>query len=177
MPHGNLATKEGELSDDPHAPPLAVLPGSDYADYWCTAVGLSSRGEVRRVEDFLAQYNLCLAPVSLMLKLSLYGGGGRLRSFKGRSHSNRVVYSVNGSPSSVRYTVLHASTSEIYCRFIAVLMYCKIFKQDPMFNVTCISINNNDRYTCKAISNCKVDNFYSSIENGGGGCASGAVVR
>ena len=75
MPHGNLATKEGELSDDPHAPPLAVLPGSDYADYWCTAVGLSSRGEVRRVEDFLAQYNLCLAPVSLMLKLSLYGEG------------------------------------------------------------------------------------------------------
>ena len=75
MPHGNLATKEGELSDDPHAPPLAVLQGSDYADYWCTAVGLSSRGEVRRVEDFLAQYNLCLAPVSFDVKIVTELGG------------------------------------------------------------------------------------------------------
>ena len=64
MPHGNLSTKEGALSDHPNAPGLIVQPGSTYTDFSTTSLGLASRGEQRRVEDFLAQFGLTLAPVS-----------------------------------------------------------------------------------------------------------------
>ena len=64
MPHGNLATKDGGLANHPNAPAIVVQPGSTYTDFSTTALGLSSRGEQRRVEDFLAHFALTLATVS-----------------------------------------------------------------------------------------------------------------
>ena len=64
MPPGNLQTKEGSSPQPTNLPPLIIQQGSDYIDFSCLAVGAGNRGELRRLEDFLAQYGYKLDPVS-----------------------------------------------------------------------------------------------------------------
>ena len=99
MPPGNLQTKEGSSAQPTNLPPLIIQQGSDYTDFACLAVGAGNRGELRRIEDFLAQYGYKLDPVSSfdLLIFHEWGDGspsqkirslrrisGRPRSFPGR---------------------------------------------------------------------------------------------
>ena len=49
----------------PHnPPPSSSYVGSNFTDYFCLAVGVENRGQLRRLEDYLADHGQTLLPVS-----------------------------------------------------------------------------------------------------------------
>ena len=106
MPHGNLATKEGGLTDHPDAPAILVQPGSTYTNFSTTALGFSSRGEKRRVEEFLAHFGLTLAPVSCFY-CQLVGQGGRLLTWQ---NGSSMMYEGSFTPIAIHHTVMYVSS-------------------------------------------------------------------
>ena len=70
MPHRSLVVTEGSLPDPASVPAIVVQPGSDFIDFHSMTFGVTNRGELRRLEDFLAPFGLSLAPVSTLCKIS-----------------------------------------------------------------------------------------------------------
>ena len=57
----NLTSQEGAQPINP--PPETSYVGSSFVDYSCISLGLENRGQLRRVEDYLADHNQTLLPV------------------------------------------------------------------------------------------------------------------
>ena len=57
----SLTSQEGTQPINP--PPKTSYVGSSFVDYSCIALGLENRGQLRRVEDYLADHNQTLLPV------------------------------------------------------------------------------------------------------------------
>ena len=57
----SLTSQEGAQPINP--PPETSYVGSSFVDHSCIALGLKDRGQLRRVEDYLADHNQTLLPV------------------------------------------------------------------------------------------------------------------
>ena len=57
----SLTSQEGALLINP--PPETSYLGSSFVDHSCIALGLENRGQLRRVEDYLADHNQMSLPV------------------------------------------------------------------------------------------------------------------
>ena len=72
----NIPTREESAIDPVNPPPMSQYKGSDYLDPMCVALGLDSRAELRRLQDYLADLDQSAHPVSET---------GRYRFITGRS--------------------------------------------------------------------------------------------
>ena len=72
----NIPTREESASEPVNPPPMSQYKGSDYLDPMCVALGLDSRAELRRLQDYLADLDQSVHPVSET---------GRYRFITGRS--------------------------------------------------------------------------------------------
>ena len=60
----NIPTREESAADPINPPPVSQYRGSDYLDPMCVALGLDSRAELRRLQDYLADLDQSVHPVS-----------------------------------------------------------------------------------------------------------------
>ena len=62
-----LEVRNQDKAEPPVAPPpIPVYQGADFADPSVIELGLDSRGQLRRLQDYLAPYHLMPVPVSLL---------------------------------------------------------------------------------------------------------------
>ena len=78
----NIPTREESAEDPINPPPVSQYRGSDYLDPMCVALGLDSRAELRCLQDYLADMDQSVHPVS---------DSGRLRCITGCCRRKQVV--------------------------------------------------------------------------------------
>ena len=85
----SLTSQEGVQPINP--PPETSYVGSSFVDHSCLALGLENRGQLRRVEDYLADHNQTLLPVRKRVAFVVFWVAemvlGSFRRHLGRWHS------------------------------------------------------------------------------------------
>ena len=59
----NFQSREDSATDPVNPPPITQYKGSDYLDPLCVALGLDSRADLRRLQDYLADLDQSVHPV------------------------------------------------------------------------------------------------------------------
>ena len=59
----NFQSREDSATEPVNPPPVTQYKGSDYLDPLCVALGLDSRAELRRLQDYLADIDQSVHPV------------------------------------------------------------------------------------------------------------------
>ena len=100
----NIPTREESAADPINPPRVSQYRGSDYLDPMCVALGLDSRAELRRLQDYLADLDQSVHPVSET---------GRYRFITGRHERKQVV--PEGKQVAVIVPILHFCLNGLLC--------------------------------------------------------------